>query len=106
MSILLRTARIRPMLGVKPPSTKALHNSTRCAPPSWAAIADSTESIQISSCVIPRSGPILHDKLFFFVDYLGSRYYTGGVLPATVLSAAMRNGDFSALLATANPIQL
>jgi len=51
-------------------------------------------------------GPILKDKLFFFVDYLGSRYHTGGIQPATVLSAAMRHGDFSALLATANPVQL
>ncbi|RRA49067.1 carboxypeptidase regulatory-like domain-containing protein [Acidipila sp. EB88] len=42
-------------------------------------------------------GPILRDKLFFFVDYLGSRYHTGGTATASVLSAAMRNGDFSAL---------
>jgi hypothetical protein len=42
-------------------------------------------------------GPILHDKLFFFADYLGARYHKGGVQTASVLSAAMRNGDFSAL---------
>lgn len=43
-------------------------------------------------------GPILHNKLFFFVDYLGSRYHVGGIGSASVLTAAMRNGDFSALL--------
>ncbi len=46
-------------------------------------------------------GPILHDKLFFFADYLGARYHTGGIQTASVLSSAMRNGDFSAV-----PIQL
>jgi hypothetical protein len=43
-------------------------------------------------------GPIKRDKLFFFVDYLGSRYHKGGTGTASVLSDAMRNGDFSALL--------
>ena len=43
-------------------------------------------------------GPIKRDKLFFFVDYLGARYHQGGLGQATVLSQAMRNGDFSALL--------
>jgi hypothetical protein len=51
-------------------------------------------------------GPILHDRLFFFVDYLGARYHTGGTTTATVLTPAMRNGDFSALLALPTPIQL
>jgi hypothetical protein len=51
-------------------------------------------------------GPILHDRLFFFADYLGSRYHTGGIGTASVLTAAMRGGDFSALLSAANPIQL
>jgi hypothetical protein len=51
-------------------------------------------------------GPILHDKLFFFADYLGARYHKGGIQSTSVISAAMRNGDFSALLLTANPIQL
>jgi hypothetical protein len=40
------------MLGVNPPSDKALHNSMRCAPPVSAATADSTESTQISSSII------------------------------------------------------
>jgi hypothetical protein len=51
-------------------------------------------------------GPILHNKLFFFGDYLGSRYHVGGVGTASVIPAAMRNGDFSVLLTGSNPIQL
>ncbi len=51
-------------------------------------------------------GPIKRDKLFFFVDYLGSRYHAGGISQASVLTQAMRNGDFSALLGASNPIQL
>jgi Carboxypeptidase regulatory-like domain len=51
-------------------------------------------------------GPILHDKLFFFADYLGSRFHTGGTGTASVLTSAMRGGDFSALLSAASPIQL
>ena len=51
-------------------------------------------------------GPIKRDKLFFFVDYLGSRYHKGGTSTASVFTQAMRNGDFSALLAVTNPIQL
>ena len=51
-------------------------------------------------------GPILHDKLFFFVDYLGARYHSGGSGSSSVFTSAMRNGDFSALLGGSNPIQL
>lgn len=51
-------------------------------------------------------GPILHDKLFFFGDYLGSRWHRGGTGTASVMTQAMRNGDFSVLLAGPNPIQL
>jgi hypothetical protein len=51
-------------------------------------------------------GPILRNKLFFFVDYLGARYHRGGTGTASVFTQAMRNGDFSALLAGPNPIQL
>src|ERR1700723_3902289 len=51
-------------------------------------------------------GPILHDKLLFFADYLGSRYHTGGIGTASVLTAAMRGGDFSAMLSAASPLQL
>ena len=45
-------------------------------------------------------GPILHDKLFFFVDYLGSREHSGGTSTTSVFTQAMRNGDFSALCNT------
>lgn len=51
-------------------------------------------------------GPILHHKLFFFVDYLGSRYHKGGLGTVSVLTTKMRQGDFSELLAGDNPIQL
>src|SRR3984885_14021957 len=51
-------------------------------------------------------GPIKRNKLFFFVDYLGSRFHQGGTSSASVFTQAMRNGDFSALLAGSNPIQL
>jgi hypothetical protein len=51
-------------------------------------------------------GPIKRDKLFFFVDYLAARYHRGGTTSASVFTQAMRNGDFSALLAGSNPIQL
>jgi hypothetical protein len=44
-------------------------------------------------------GPILHNKLFFFVDYLASRYHVGGNHYTSVLTAKMRNGDFSEVLA-------
>jgi hypothetical protein len=44
-------------------------------------------------------GPIKRDKLFFFVDYLGSRHHVGGIGTASVFTQAMRNGDFSVLLA-------
>src|SRR6185437_14106834 len=49
MATRLRTAAINPKLGVTPPSIRPLHNSTRCAPPRSAAIADATESAQTSS---------------------------------------------------------
>jgi hypothetical protein len=52
-------------------------------------------------------GPVLHNRLFFFADYLGSRWHKGGTGSASVFTSAMRGGDFSALLTGfANPIQL
>jgi len=52
-------------------------------------------------------GPILHNKLFFFTDYLGSRWHRGGTGSASVMTSAMRGGDFSALLTGfSTPIQL
>jgi len=44
-------------------------------------------------------GPIKHDKLFFFADYLGAREHTGGTGFYSVFTPAMRTGDFSILLA-------
>jgi Carboxypeptidase regulatory-like domain/TonB-dependent Receptor Plug Domain len=43
-------------------------------------------------------GPIKRNKLFFFADYLGSRFHQGGISQTSVLTQAMRNGDFSALM--------
>jgi hypothetical protein len=42
-------------------------------------------------------GPLLRNKLFFFADYLGSRWHQGGTGTASVMTDAMRTGDFSFL---------
>lgn len=47
-------------------------------------------------------GPIKRNKLFFFVDYEGDRYHTGGAQVDSVFPAAFRHGDFSALLSPTN----
>ena len=44
-------------------------------------------------------GPIFKNKFFFFVDYAGTREHSGGFGADSVLSAAERQGDFSAALA-------
>jgi hypothetical protein len=54
-------------------------------------------------------GPILRDKLFFFVDYLGARFHQGGLEQDSVFTQKMRGGDLSVLLSGANgntPVQL
>ncbi|MBS1822746.1 MAG: TonB-dependent receptor [Acidobacteria bacterium] len=43
-------------------------------------------------------GPIWKDKLFFFGDYQGGRFHSGGVGTATVMTALQRQGNFSELL--------
>lgn len=40
-------------------------------------------------------GPILKDKLFFFIDYEGLREHTGGEQTFSVVPAAFRTGDLS-----------
>jgi len=42
-------------------------------------------------------GPILKNKLFFFMDYEGLRYPTAGAATATVIPSAMRSGNLSSL---------
>jgi Carboxypeptidase regulatory-like domain/TonB dependent receptor len=51
-------------------------------------------------------GPIWKNKLFFFADYEGAREHTGGMGSASVLSNAMRGGDFSVLETLKSPVQL
>ncbi len=52
-------------------------------------------------------GPIVKDKLFFFVDYQGQRYDTPtSVGFLSVLTPLERQGNFSELLNAATPIQL
>jgi carboxypeptidase family protein len=42
-------------------------------------------------------GPVIANKLFFFVDYEGVRRHTGGVSSASLLTPDMLQGNFSAL---------
>ncbi len=52
-------------------------------------------------------GPIIRDKLFFFVDYQGSRYDTPtSVGFLSVLTPLERQGNFSQLLTSGSPIQI
>ncbi|HEX4322166.1 MAG TPA: TonB-dependent receptor [Acidobacteriaceae bacterium] len=51
-------------------------------------------------------GPIFHDKLFFFIDYMGFRTHSAGLTTASVPTQAFRNGDLSSLLTLPIPVQL
>ena len=52
-------------------------------------------------------GPIIKNKLFFFVDYQGGRLdHPPSPGTINVLTAQEKTGNFSSLLALANPIQL
>ncbi len=52
-------------------------------------------------------GRVIRDKLFFFVDYQGSRFDQPATSSAfSVLTTAERKGDFSQLLSLPTPIQL
>ena len=52
-------------------------------------------------------GPIYKNKLFFFVDYQGQRFdHPPTASYITVYTPAEMQGDFSALLAQATPVQL
>lgn len=52
-------------------------------------------------------GPIIRDKLFFFVDYQGQRFdFPPSTTAISVLTAAERAGNFSELLQGPKPIQL
>lgn len=52
-------------------------------------------------------GPLVPNRLFFFGDYQGTRRRTGYATGfITLIPAAMRRGDFSALLEGPNPQQL
>ncbi len=70
-------------------------------------LGDPRSAIRWNNFGATLGGPIKKDKLFFFVDYQGSRDDTPtSVNTTTVLTAAERTGDFSQLLTQTNPIVL
>ena len=83
--------------------TNGLAKNPSANPPTPATPINPFSFAQFGGTV---GGPILHNKLFFFGDYLGSRWHQGGIGQASVMTQAMRGGDFSALLAASNPVQL
>jgi hypothetical protein len=88
--------------------TNAFHGSAFGYVQDYRLNANSWQNNQSDTPINPFSqaqfggsvgGPILRNKLFFFVDYLGSRYHTGGTGFASVYTAQERTGNFSDLLA-------
>ena len=67
---------------------------------SWANNLNGVPKNSATSNIFGASigGPIWKDKLFFFGDYSGNRYHTGGAATASVATVKMRMGDFSELL--------
>ncbi|MBZ5618233.1 MAG: TonB-dependent receptor [Acidobacteriia bacterium] len=49
-------------------------------------------------------GPVIKNKLFFFVDYEGTEQRTSGAATATVAPAAWRTGDLSDFLVKSNQV--
>ncbi|WP_446743146.1 carboxypeptidase regulatory-like domain-containing protein [Silvibacterium acidisoli] len=87
--------------------TNQFHGSAYGLVQDYRLNANSWQNNQSGTAINPFSqaqfggtfgGPIKRDKLFFFVDYLGSRYHTGGIGHASVLTAQERTGDFSDIL--------
>lgn len=54
---------------------------------------------QIHEFGLTVGGPIIHNKFFFFFDYLGQRNHLPFPFASTVPTALSRNGDFSEFLA-------
>jgi hypothetical protein len=61
----------------------------------FAGVAKNSYTQQVFGATV--GGPVLRNKLFFFVDYEGVRYHTGGEGTASVAPAAFRTGNFSLL---------
>jgi hypothetical protein len=90
--------------------TNAFHGSAFYFLTDDALNANTWANKRNTSAIVPKTsftrnifggtfgGPIWKDKLFFFGDYQGGRYHSGGLATATVLTDKMRTGDFSELL--------